>query len=186
MKGQAPRPKPGPARAEKAARPQPTTFDNSALFWQKPDYAARWERAGVIGPSAEALTGPGACAPAQSSNLLGRQSKSRDFPQQRKGMAGNCYLSVNLETAGLEMDQIFFFLLSLSLSQMFVQPHCWALLHATSLRLWGPSPLWDRPHVQGAPVKQANWSPRSYSPTLQHPPLPHEGSASIASGMVQP
>lgn len=35
----------------------PTTL---ALFWQRPDYSAWWERARVMGPSAEAPACPGA------------------------------------------------------------------------------------------------------------------------------
>lgn len=50
-----------------------------------------------------------------------------------KGGAGTCSLSVRLGTVGLAMYQV-----HSSLSQMLVQPHCWAPLHAASLLLRGP------------------------------------------------
>lgn len=64
-----------------------------------------------------------------------------------------------------------FLSLSLCPSQMLVQPQCRALLHTVSLLRWGRSRLWDRPCVQGAPVKKAGRSPgHTPLPFSAHPP----------------
>lgn len=121
-----------------------------------------------MGPSAGARACSGARATAQELQPARHTARKQGFSTAEEGGGlGTVPSQPSYGTVGLEMCQV-----HSSLPHMLIQPHCCALLHATSTLRGAPAscaagPL--SPMCKSFREEGCHQSPRSHSPALQHP-----------------